>query len=627
MSLPPVIDEHGLDEFRQRHLSPQALLELVEHNVHVIAQLPVGVGKSHAVDQLLESPLLFERFDRVIYAAPTWGILDERHVVRDPAVCPEPPLVLRPRPRTRCGGRDGEWSDLERRSCSAYAKATVCAGCPNRGDLPDRCAWPDQFRDALDHRLLLMPEQQLMVNRMLVPLLKPVARAGRILVILDEARLFDAPFEVVVQRDHLEHFRDVVEAIGRTAAHERWVATINQLLGHGDLRAQLDLPAGLHRDAVEIQRTGVAMFGRDFHNLAYDLTLLGASRAHERWRHAADLRFIGRPLLQCHVLALSANLAAEYAGDRLGSGRIASPFAGTVFRHSQTRIINLRSRLGADRYFRKNQRQVLDTIAVMIGRNIELGRSTLLISKKRSKARCVEYLVERLNGWGCKVRFVCEKFDQLPPTPSPVVIPVIHYGTLGVNSFEGYESAFCVNSYYVSPATLNGAVQEASSQADQVTLEIRSGPERIRRPVVIEGADPAGVVAKTAGFYLDKLELDPVVQAVGRVRYVTRPREILVFQMADMTPQLGDHVVVESLSELRELLGLAEAREVSERIEGANYEGQVEAGCTVAQVAAAAGVSERTVYRRLRAHRTDSSPTNIFIRQYGSCGSGEEAGA
>jgi hypothetical protein len=196
-----------------------------------------------------------------------------------------------------------------------------------------------------------------------------------------------------------------------------------------------------------------------------------------------------------------------------------------------------------------------------------------------------------------------------------------------VNSFESYESAYCVNSYYISPATLNNAVQEAFSQADQVTLEIHSGSERIRRPVVVEGADSAGVIAKTAGFYLDKLELDPVVQALGRVRFVTKPREILVFQMADLRPQLCEHDVVESLAELRDLLGIPAAHEVSERIEGANYGAQVEAGCTVAQVAAAAGVSERTVYRRLRAHRTDSSPTNIFIRQYGSCGSGEEAGA
>jgi hypothetical protein len=189
-----------------------------------------------------------------------------------------------------------------------------------------------------------------------------------------------------------------------------------------------------------------------------------------------------------------------------------------------------------------------------------------------------------------------------------------------VNCFSDYQSAYCLNSYYIAPNTLGHAVQEASARADHVRLGIASGDDRVRRPVVSEGADPAGVVAKTASYYLDKLELDPVVQAVGRVRYATRPREIIVFQMADLTAQLGEHEVARSLEDLRRLLEIPSARELDVQVDGAAFAAKVAGGATVAQIAAEAGVSGRTVFRRLAIHRADSAPSSSFLREVGSLG-------
>lgn len=607
-----VVDERGLDAFRRRHLSPGALLELIERHVHVVGQLAVGVGKSYAVDRLLAAPELYQRFDRVLYVAPTWAILNERQVAREPGAVRS--MFLRPRPSDRCGPRDGEWRELERRACSALAKQTICPPCPHRRGDEHRCVWPEQFGEISEHQLLLLPEKQLLINRMLVPLVRTVARAGRVLVILDEARLLDARFEVKLELTDLARLRDVLEAIGRNAAHGRWAATINGLLGQEPLDGRLDLPPGIYNHAVEIQRTGRSLFGNEFYNVSYDLSLLAASRPDERWREGEGIRFVGRPLLKCHVLALSANLGAEYAGDRLGSGQVASPFSELTFRHSGTRIINLRNRIGADRYFRKNMPQVLDLVAVLIARNIEQGRSTLLISRKKTKALCVDYLAQRVARWGYRVQFVCEKFDGLPEAPAPTVIPVIHYGTLGVNSFADYECAYCLNSYYISPETLARPVQEASPKQDHVRLGIISDGDRVRRPVVLEGAGGAGVIAKTARIYLDKLELDPVVQAIGRVRYATRPREVVVFQMADLTVQLGEHEVVRSLAELRGLFAIPRAHELDVRFEGQAFAAKKAAGATVAEIAAEAGVSKSTVHRRLASYRALKSPSSSFLR-------------
>ena len=50
---------------------------------------------------------------------------------------------------------------------------------------------------------------------------------------------------------------------------------------------------------------------------------------------------------------------------------------------------------------------------------------------------------------------------------------------------------------------------------------------------------------------LRKLEVDPVIQAAGRVRFLTRPREVVFFQMDDLARDLGDVREVSCLADLR----------------------------------------------------------------------------
>lgn len=48
-----------------------------EHGIALVAVAP-GAGKSHAVGDLLEDPLTYQRYDLVVYCAPTWTVIEER---------------------------------------------------------------------------------------------------------------------------------------------------------------------------------------------------------------------------------------------------------------------------------------------------------------------------------------------------------------------------------------------------------------------------------------------------------------------------------------------------------------------------------------------------------------------
>ena len=160
-----IVTEWELDAFRRIELSPTALLRLIENNVHVLARLSVGVGKSQAVDRLLLHGPLFERFDLVLYVAPTRSILEERAIIRGEAKPPVPWEVLRPRPTEKCGFWAEEWTSLQAQGCSAHAKATLCRPCQA---LNGECPWPDQFKRLGEVGLIFLTEQYLLSNRSLI---------------------------------------------------------------------------------------------------------------------------------------------------------------------------------------------------------------------------------------------------------------------------------------------------------------------------------------------------------------------------------------------------------------------------------------------------------------------------
>ena len=275
------VDEHGLSDLRARYLEPSALLLLIEQFVRLLLRLGVGVGKSHGVDQLLLDPSTYDRFDLVVYVAPTWAVIDERTAVKSPQACPVPSRVIRGRPAKRCGPLAERWSRLERQMCIAYAKATLCGTCAQRTKSRNRCTWPDQFRDLSGVKLVFMTEQQLMMNRSLLRLLFDLAGAQRPLVVLDEARFLDKPFEMALPIGQLRQFRASLQTAQLSEKHERhrqsWIDDLDDLIAtdeEGLNSGSLELPNVVLDRACSLQEQGIDTFGNDYHYTAYALSAL-----------------------------------------------------------------------------------------------------------------------------------------------------------------------------------------------------------------------------------------------------------------------------------------------------------------------------------------------------------------
>lgn len=599
-----VIDELRLDGFRELNLSEAGLLGLILENVRVLLRLPVGVGKTHAAQKLLSYLGLYGRFDLVIYAAPAWNILSEVIAALDVNPNAPPRRVLRARPRERCGDLDAEWSKLEQQGCSALAKGRLCLKrCPVSAD----CSWPSQMSDLGNTRLILMTDQRISLVPNIVALLKERGRYRRVLVILDEASLLDASLEVLLARKDINQFINTLrharcKAKGWPEVRDPWMVELANLQSANAVRIQRtawSFPAELHAYAFNIQAAGLTMYGDEFRYIGYELSLLASSRPEERWRVDEGVRFIGRPYLDGHLALLSANLSPQYASHRLGVESIASPFEHHRFLHSGTHVYNIRNASGAASHFHSHKKTILDTFAVLIARNIATGRTTLLISRLKWKALCAEYLAKRLAEWGHRVRFVTDDFGQLPQPPSPTVVPIIHYGIRGTNNFTGYESAYCLNSYYVNGRTLNKAVQEFEPRHFRVELEIVHGPDRQRR---VRLANPvASDEDRTwlGSFYLRKLEVDPVIQAAGRVRFLTKPREVVFFQMDDLSPEIGRCQEVAGTVGLREILGVPSAKEIDHVCQGKQAVALLASGMPAEDAAARIGISRASLFRRL----------------------------
>lgn len=619
---PQVVDETTLGAFRAERLSPAALIALVTKHVQVLVKIAVGVGKSKAVDGLLACSATFSAFDYIVYVAPTWKIINERAIIRgatDPGV---QWMVIRPRPRERCGGLDEEWQALEKRGCAALARRILCDRCPHRGGARP-CEWPQQFKRAAKVRLVFFTEQQLLQNPYLFDILAMRAHAARPLLIMDEGKLVGASFEEIITDDELRLFALVLRALAASQSDSRRLmsatADVVESLRQADTR-EIEGFKGrasslLNLHAADIQAIGVEQFGPRFRYLGYVLVALTRARDIARWKDVdGTIHFTSRPNAQRHLLVLSANLDDRHVARRLGIGQIESPFRDYRFQHSGTRIFNLKNRIGAARYFVKNSDQILGTVAALVARNIAAGRSTVLVSRKNLKTLCAEKMSAKLRAWGWNVTFLVGTKDALPAVPDPSIVPIIHYGILGTNTYEAYDAVYCLNSYYVSDTVLNDAVNESEPERFKALLTIMTGAQMVRQVELVTPRDEVRDVLPIAERHLHHLEVDPVIQAAGRVRFATKPREVLFFAMHDLHGDIADYTEVLSLVALREAMGIADPSDIDAAVEASRLVEIVKNGATFADAALSLGISRRTAFRRLKICESAKSP-NIYIKK------------
>ena len=611
------IDEAGLAKFRARFLSLKTTFSQLLAGA-VSERIPQGVGKSHKADKLISSKSTYKQFDIVIYVAPTKAILTERRKHRRNFSVSA--MVFTARPRRRCGPLDSEWSQHERLGRTSYAKRTLCTVCPHSRS----CPWPRSLKKKIKgKRAIFCTEQHLINDPSFLLRVTAAAGAERVLLILDEAKLAGSPFEVTISRDQMREFSQALERLmaGGTLPSETvvWIQLIEQLLNGGVQALSTvawDFANTLNFNAFDIQQEGVALFGNSFRYIGYQLTQFKFSRRQERWwTMDGALKFIARPYLQTTTLILSANLPVAYLERQLGIEGVQAPYEGTRVLHSQTRIFNLRSLTGAASYFDHNRKQILDFFARMIRRNIMAGRTTMLVSRKKFKAGCARYLGKRLKSWGFNVTFIYEPtgYTKLK-IPKPTVVPIIHFGIVGINTFSNYACCYCLNSYYISEAHLNQVLQSAEPEHHRIRARIQRDSYGYRKATVEEKYRHSNI-ATLADIYLRVLELDPVLQAVGRCRFFTKPREVIFFQTNDLRPDLGDVTEFASVGSAATFFSLPAVKNLDSALDVAGLKALMDQGHSLREAARTMGIDKSTASRMLQRANSLSQKSSLLSKK------------
>jgi hypothetical protein len=586
-----------LAKFREQ-LTGRFGLELIQaHAGRVLIQLPVGVGKSHWMDAITRVAV-DGFYDLVVVFCPTRQLIGERGPLRQP---PSGTKVvnLRPRPANRCGReRDALWRKYEAADSGALGRVEICGHCP----IKRRCFWPDQYGKKLRNASIIYATQAhlerspgFLVN------LRSWTGAERVLTLLDESNFVGGPFERVIGAKHLKRFLTVLSLATSSCQtgswrHQDWLTLVDMLCNASTVDLQdsgWHMPFVKQHWAINVQRVGMDRFGDDFRFLGYELIHFSYSPLESRRRDEnGDIQFSMRPFLgDCMVFSGTADVS--FAHYRLGRD-LASPFADYQFSHPDTIWCNLASPIGSRKYFSRHSPQIMDFFAELIIRRSQEGKRVLLIAKKCFVPVCATGLGERFAERKVDLRILTDKWSAKRLT-DPRVVPLINYGVIGVNLFESFDAAFCLTGYYVNEAVVNKCLQDVTRKDLRLPIKIETiGNPRRRQASVADPNHGYYDVAALAQPALEFQEHSVVMQAVGRVRPFTRPREVITFQMADLP---GVHYGAEfcTLAEARRFFQIASRRERRGMDLATQIAALRAAGKVQIDVASSLGISVRTV--------------------------------
>jgi len=558
-----IIGPEQLSAFRDRWDGGRMLDLLKQHNGRLQVNWAVGVGKSYNIDLVIEAAVRSGQYDLVIALFPTRRIIEERKWVLDPPG--DIKIVnLKPRPKDDCGAyMDSRWRVFEKNGLGALGRAELCGNCSNRPE----CAWPKQFGASLqDCRVIFGAQAHLERSPYFLNQLANWAGAERVLVVLDEANFIMKPFDRQIKMDQLRMFVDVLvklHADKKSTSNTQWQYLCDLLLvaGTEDLRSNdWRFPSIGFRWSLLVQTLGYKLYGDSFFFLAYNLVNFGRSPLESRERAGdGDIAFTAGPSVSMDFIIYSGTAHQRFSEYRLGK-EFANPFENHSFIHPETTWFNIASRLGARRYFKKNSAQILDFFAGLVARRLHEGKRPLLLAKKCFSSFCAREMEKRLRELGIKVRVAFDEDWQSDLLTNPEVVPLIHYGMIGTNLFQGFDSAYCLTGFYVNEEAVNGILQDLLGSDMKIPLSISIEGRPCRRCAgALNGRDRIYDLHHLAQHALDHLEMGSVIQAIGRVRPYTKPREIITFQCADH-PDSSYTEEFTSIGEARDYFGIPSRR-------------------------------------------------------------------
>jgi hypothetical protein len=514
------------------------MLKLIQkHDGRLRIDWEIGVGKSYCLDQTIESSIRSGLYDLVVALFPIRQIIDERQWILNP---PEDMRIvnLKPRARSKCGPTNDQlWKKFEKNGLGALGRIELCGHCILSGE----CHWPRQFGKQLEGvQVIFGTQSHLERSPSFIDQLMLWTGTERVLILLDEVNFITKSFHRRICRKALELFVEVLRYLKRSKhgkIHGTWLYKAELLLSSSthDLRcSEWHMPQIYHDWSIAVQSRGYKMFGDHFKFLAFALQHFGRSPIESREKSGnGDLHFAATPLIKGDFVIYSGTAQQEFSQFRFGRD-FASPFEQYRFEHPGTFWYNIASRMGMKMYFPKNSSQILDFFAGLITKRKHEGKRLILIAKKCFISLCAREMEGRLRDGGLsKIRIISNgwNFSNLQ---NPNIIPIIHYGLIGINLFQHFDGAFCLTGYYVTEKTINDVLQDVLASDMSIPIKVYSTGYPCRRK--------AGVLHSQHGYFdvnhlaqlaLNHQEMDVVLQAVGRVRPYTKPREIITFQCAE----------------------------------------------------------------------------------------------
>ncbi|MBF0238106.1 MAG: hypothetical protein HQM12_10395 [SAR324 cluster bacterium] len=347
---------------------------------------------------------------------------------------------------------------------------------------------------------------------------------------------------------------------------------------------------------LEIQSTGHNMFGDDFTNLEYELEMLAdAAKVSLERIEGKSISFACRPLILQKSLIFSASANPDFLQNRLGV-TVDNPFGNYRFIHSKTKWYNFATSLGTKTNFEKNSDQILDFFAKLIIKRAKSGKRILLVVKKVFEQKCEEKLNQLFQQSGSSLTAFVDDNKQVLSDQS--LVPIIHYGTIGTNRYEDFDCCYCLSAYYLNENILNDSFQEVYAPDIQIGIKIQTDKMVGKRgATVAHEKDRFFETNEMAQHALVQNETAVVVQAVGRVRPFTNPREIITFQYGDFDQFHPVTKVFGNLQEAREIFKIDSKRQQSVKKLKRDIQKEKKRGRPQKDIATLLGVSIRTVQR------------------------------
>ncbi len=600
----PVVDERALAEFREHHLAPEALhARLTSGDGVLLVNAPPGVGKTYAAHASIPFALT-QTHDLVVYVAPTRALISELLESGHLAGLEACTVILERRPRNRCADLDKEWQQLEQSGCAALAKAKLCEFCPHNAD----CTWPDQF-DQIDEttRVVICTEAYLGINPQLINRIVEGTGAAHALVIFDEALFLATRITRSISLTDMGRFAQAVADVqGSLDEDDDGLGQIADALtyliqGREELASWPQVSRfSTMGTTLDIQDAGLERFGAAFKYIAYDLVQLLSHANVARWYADESYYFVPVPDTRgCDVIVFSPYMPSQVIEERL-QRRAIHALPTKVFRHTQTKVLNITDSVGAVRTLSDDAhfRRVADLFTALLLRDKLLGRRAILVTKKTFLTKLKQHVEDLTAAIGRPLR--CCRFDELKEDEplKDVDVVLINYGILGVNNLKDFDALYCVGGYYAQQAQLDQTYNQQLPPEDQINLLIRTDGGQRR---VVAGSDDqrSRLHAHRAQPVLDMIERRVVLQAIGRIRPFTSPATVIAFQQDDLSSALGDVDTYARLSQLRLRLCIPKRAELVRASLGDKLRPMAISGKSYRDIAKAKDISLGSVSRAL----------------------------